>query len=330
MELVTADYTVHFVLKRLAGKALFVTTVASVVLTTFVLSEPIFPCLHRTEAPTNVRAKVAFSEVFSAIMRDRQGASTNAAAHRMSVAAEQQYDADVLRFRREMERKFSEGDSSESLTEPNTNTELEMQHMGMIWEGHYVLGFQPLPSVPDLGWTAGKSSFAKHCALNVRSLQARFSFDLQNRALFIASLTRSSLAGVAVNGEVVGRQMFSLNQHRMNIRIDSLEYEFQYTDFATTEAFSIRRKTYLGTNLNASPSPTFNMPTPHFNTRTIGRWTLNNPLGKGSAGRVFLASNSKNQLVAIKVMECTSKSARAVDIEIARCRQLTALPCGTC
>ncbi|KAI0855816.1 hypothetical protein F4860DRAFT_529924 [Xylaria cubensis] len=286
-----------------------------------------------TLTPTNVRAKVAFSEVFSAIMRDRQGASTNAAAHRMSVAAEQQYDADVLRFRREMERKFSEGDSSESLTEPNTNTELEMQHMGMIWEGHYVLGFQPLPSVgrefsADINLCT--SSFAKHCALNVRSLQARFSFDLQNRALFIASLTRSSLAGVAVNGEVVGRQMFSLNQHRMNIRIDSLEYEFQYTDFATTEAFSIRRKTYLGTNLNASPSPTFNMLTPHFNTRTIGRWTLNNPLGKGSAGRVFLASNSKNQLVAIKVMECTSKSARAVDIEIARCRQLTALPCGTC
>ncbi|KAI1133652.1 kinase-like domain-containing protein [Nemania abortiva] len=291
-----------------------------------------------TLTPANVLAKVAFSEAFNAITHDRQGASTNAAAHRMSVAAEQEYQADVLRFRREMERKFNERATSESLTEPNTDTELEMRHLGMIWKGHYVLAFQPAPS--ELGWTAGKrsvergssadivlctSAFAKRYSLNLRTSHARFNFDLQNGAFFIASLTRSSLAEIAVNGEVVGRQMHVLNQHSMKIRVDSLEYEFRYTNFASTKGFLQIRKDYLATTLNASLSMTFDMPTPHKDTRTFGQWTLNNPLGKGSAGRVFLASNSKNQVVAIKVMECTSNSAGAVDKEVARCRDLTAL-----
>ena len=67
------------------------------------------------------------------------------------------------------------------------------------------------------------------------------------------------------------------------------------------------------------------MPTPRRDTRAIGQWTLGGPLGKGSAGKVFLASNSKNQVVAVKIMERNSKSAGAVDTEIARCRDLTAL-----
>lgn len=295
-----------------------------------------------TLTPANELAKVAFSEVFNAITRERQGASTNAAAYRMSVAAEQEDDADVLRFQREMERRFSERDTSESesLTEPNTDTELEMGHLGKIWKGHYILGFQHEPTELEMGWTAGKKSieggssadiilctsgFDKRYSLNLRSFHVRFNFDLQNGAFFIASITRSSLAGVAVNGEAVSRQMHALNQHRMNFRVGSLAYEFRYTNFASTEEFVETRKDYIVNNLNAPASMTFDMPTPHFNTKTIGQWTLNNPLGKGSAGRVFLASNSKNQVVAIKVMECTSRSARAVDNEVGRCRDLTAL-----
>ncbi|KAI1733665.1 hypothetical protein F4680DRAFT_454728 [Xylaria scruposa] len=34
-----------------------------------------------------------------------------------------------------MEHKSSEGDTSESLTEPNTDAELDMKHLGMIWIG---------------------------------------------------------------------------------------------------------------------------------------------------------------------------------------------------
>jgi serine/threonine protein kinase len=109
----------------------------------------------------------------------------------------------------------------------------------------------------------------------------------------------------------------------MKIWVNS--YNFQYTDFASTEDFKKERKEYLAARLKALPSAFFNMLTPRRSTRTIGQWTLNDPLGKGSAGRVFLASNSKNQVVAVKIMECTSKSAGVVDKEIGRYRDLTAL-----
>jgi serine/threonine protein kinase len=111
----------------------------------------------------------------------------------------------------------------------------------------------------------------------------------------------------------------------MKIWVKSLEYDFRYTRFASTEAFIAERKKYLTITLNAPTSVIFDMPTPRHDTRTIGQWTLNDPLGKGSVGRVFLASNSKNQVVAVKIMECTSRSGRAVDEEIARWRDLTAL-----
>ncbi len=51
----------------------------------------------------------------------------------------QRYHKDVLRFRREMD-KLSEGDFSESPTEPDTDAESEIRHRGMTWIGRYVLG----------------------------------------------------------------------------------------------------------------------------------------------------------------------------------------------
>ncbi|KAI0196674.1 kinase-like domain-containing protein [Xylaria flabelliformis] len=296
-----------------------------------------------TLTPFNVDAKVAFSEVFDAATCDRQGAPTNAAAYRMSVEAEQQYDAAVLRFRREMEKGSSGGDS-ESLTELNSDTELDMKQLGMLWKGHYVFDLRHGPFASEMGWTVGKRSvgggtsadiilctigLAKRQSLNLRSSHARFSFDRDNGVFFIASLTSSSLAKqqIRVNGEVISRRMHALNQYSMKILIDTLEYIFQYTDFASTEDFVKSRKVYLTTNLNASPYRTFDMPTPRRNLKTFGQWTVNNPLGRGSVGSVFLASNSKNEVVAVKVMQCSSKpgSAIAIDHEISTCRRLTTL-----
>ena len=111
----------------------------------------------------------------------------------------------------------------------------------------------------------------------------------------------------------------------MKVRIDSLEYIFQYTDFASSEGFMGKREEYLTTTLGAPSSVVFDMPTPRRITRTIGQWTLGDPLGKGSAGRVFLGSNSKNQAVAVKIMERTSETAVIVEKESTRCRELTAL-----
>ena len=257
----------------------------------------------------------------------------------MTIEPEQRFYKDVLQFRRELD-KHSEGDFSESPTEPETDVEKELRHKGMVWTGQYVLGFQLPPSKPDIGWTAGKgpgerrpyadiffctSSFAKYHNLNLRSFHARFNFDLHNRVFFICSMTSSSLAELAVNGAGVGRQMHALNQHSMKIRLGSLEYNFQYTAFASSPNFIDKRQDYMITELGAPSSIVFDMPTPRRNTRTVGQWTLGNPLGKGSAGRVFLGSNSKSELVAVKLMVLDSGSQSAVDKEITACRALTSL-----
>ncbi|KAI0548115.1 hypothetical protein F4679DRAFT_333699 [Xylaria curta] len=93
-----------------------------------------------------------------------------------------------------------------------------------------------------MGWTAGKRSggrgssadiilcttrFAKRHSLNLRSSHARFSFDRDNGAFFIASLTSSSLAEITVNNEAVGRRMHALNQHSMRIQVGSLEFYYE-------------------------------------------------------------------------------------------------------
>ena len=110
----------------------------------------------------------------------------------------------------------------------------------------------------------------------------------------------------------------------MKIHVDSMEYLFQYTDFALSKDFKEQRKQYV-TKFGTQSPILFDMPTPHKVTRTIGQWTLSDPLSKGSSGRVFLGSNSKNEMVAIKIMMHTSRTAGAIDGEIAQCRELTAL-----
>ena len=57
----------------------------------------------------------------------------------------------------------------------------------------------------------------------------------------------------------------------------------------------------------------------------MGPWTLHKSLGKGVSGRVFLASNSRNEVVALKTIERNSRTAPSVDIEISILRELTKL-----
>lgn len=50
--------------------------------------------------------------------------------------------------------------------------------------------------------------------------------------------------------------------------------------------------------------------------RTIGAWTLAEPLGRGGSGRVFLASNSKGNVAAVKIVEWNSRTRNNVDREV--------------
>ncbi len=298
-----------------------------------------------TLTPKNILAKIAFSEVFEAATRDYQNtqAGLNASVlSRMRAGTQQEYDRDVLLFRhgiqRQRERQETghiEANYSDSPTDLDTDTETQSRNFGMIWTGSYVLGFDPRPSFPDAGWTAGKGpdvdillstrEFAKQHDPHLRARHARFNFDRDNAALFITKSNRGISTELTVNGVPVDRRIHSLNQYRMSIRISSFEYVLEYSEYTASDDFKDDRRAYITESRQVPELSTFEMPTPLSQTRTIGPWTLGDPLGKGAVGRVYLASNTQNEVVAIKVVERNTRTVRSVGREIDVLRRLTLL-----
>ncbi|XMA09772.1 hypothetical protein WAI453_002563 [Rhynchosporium graminicola] len=180
----------------------------------------------------------------------------------------------------ERNKNDTDGEASETLTEPNTDTEEQLQELV----------------------SAG-------CAL-------------KGMGCF-----RFSLAQLAVNGGAVGRQQYHLNQRSKNIQIGRLEYRCQWTAFAAEDGFKEARRRYVVRALGG-PSATnvdFEMPTPLPAKRTIGSWTLGDPLGVGGQERVFFASDPSDNVAAIKVVERTFRSRDNINKEIQTLQEVTNL-----
>jgi hypothetical protein len=299
--------------------------------------------------PANALARLAFSEVHDALTAGGQKSQTDgaqAACRRcMRVEPEQRRDDEIVRLRREMERPQydSNGEASETLTEPDTDTdELLGRKLGMVWGGSYLLDLQSPPAVPTRGWTAGKGplenmpidlllctkAFAKTHNINLRNPHARFNFFLENMGLFIMGCSRSAMAQLTVNGDGATRGAYHLNQYVMKIQLDKLVYNFQWTEYASTEHFRLRRRNYVVRTLHGGQQAAnidVEMPTPLPNRRTMGKWTLGGALGAGGNGRVFFASDRSGDVAAIKVVERTSRNCDSVDKEIDILQKVTDL-----
>ncbi|KAL8942609.1 MAG: hypothetical protein Q9211_001328 [Gyalolechia sp. 1 TL-2023] len=299
-----------------------------------------------TLTPRNTLARLAFSDLYETFTTKRQNTQEDGppAFHRMAVEALQTFDGDVLRLRLETERKVSknayasDAETSESLPEPDSDTEEQHEELGEIWTGHFLLAFDSPPLNPETGYTVGKGPladiphdlllctkiFARWHGINIRNPHARFNFFPGNRGLYIASCSRSLSAQLTVNGELVLRRPYALNQYSMNIRLDKLEYTFQWTDYAATELFIKRRTQYVTSTLGGPLEVDFDMPTPLPNRRTMGRWTLGDALGAGGHGRVLLGTNPLGEVAAIKMLERTTKNHAIVDAEVRVCSEVTA------
>ncbi|PQE15615.1 ste kinase protein [Rutstroemia sp. NJR-2017a BBW] len=299
--------------------------------------------------PANALAKLAFSEVHDALIAGGQKSQTDGAQaacrRRMRVEPEQRRNEEVIRLRREMERTQydSNGEASETITEPDTDTdELLGRRLGMVWHGSYLLDLNSTPAEPDRGWTVGKGpldnipidlllctrAFAKMHDIKLRNPHARFNFFLENMGFFIRGCSRSPTAQLTVNGDGVTQGAYHLNQHAMKIQSDKLVYDFQWTEYASTEHFKLRRRDHIVSALNGGQRATdvdVEMPTPLPNRRTMGKWTLGDALGTGGNGRVFFASDQSGNIAAIKVVERTSRNYNRVDREIDILQKVTDL-----
>ncbi|MCJ1309560.1 hypothetical protein MMC25_003220 [Agyrium rufum] len=253
----------------------------------------------------------------------------------MLVKPVQKRDGEIVRLRREMERTEhqTDGETSETLTEPDTDTEEQLQELYKVWVGSYLLNIQSRPAHTEKGWVAGKgplatmpfdlllctSYFAKTHDINVRNPHVRFNFSPESRGLFIVGCSTSSSAQLTVNGDPVELRPYYLNQNNMKIQIaGKLKYCFLWTNFAANDDFLVSCRDYVARTFDRPLAANMDseMPTPFFSNSVTGKWTLGDALGKGGVGRVFFASDSSGNLAAIKVLERNARNSYSVDKEI--------------
>ena len=299
-----------------------------------------------TLRPTNALARLAFSDLNETFTTKRQDTQEDAppAFRRMVVDLSQIFDRDVFRLRLEAEKKASQNayasdtDTSKSLPEPDSDTEKQHKELGNIWTGYYVLRLDFLPLKPERGYAVGKGplenipvdlllctkSFAKEYSIELRNPHARINFFPENRGLYIINGSSSPSAQLIVNGDAVKRQPYALNQHSMNIRLDKLEYTFQWTEYAATNDFIAERNEYVISSLNGPLEVDIDMPTPLPSKRVIGKWTMGDPLGAGVNGRVFFGSSPSGKVAAIKMMERRPNNYSSIDKEVQICKKVTA------
>lgn len=281
--------------------------------------------------PANAVAKISFNTVYETASRHQ----TAAHSCQMHVKTEQEYDREVFLFRSQQRRKqqlqqtcgdVPEDVMSDTPTEPDTDNEQELRHLGVVWAGYYQFDLDCPPADPQIGWTVGKGRegmsidflvTTRNISHEVKGYHARFNLHPNTGYLYISKTSGAVTTKVAVNGNDVScRQAYALNQTPMNIRMGQLEYTFEYTEIACSDSFYKRREEYMKSHLNGSvPNPSLT-PTPAGQARTIGSWTFNASLGRGAFGKVFTATNSRNHVVAIKIVERNSKTANEVEHEI--------------
>ncbi|KAK3080547.1 hypothetical protein LTS18_000368 [Coniosporium uncinatum] len=110
----------------------------------------------------------------------------------------------------------------------------------------------------------------------------------------------------------------------MTICLGPSEYEFIYTEYANTTAFKDQQRAYARRFLGVQAENFDMTPTPAGKPWVFGDWTIIHQPGKGTFGRVYSATDSKSQLVAIKFIEGGQRAAK-VQNELRTHQQLTDL-----
>ncbi|KAJ6257996.1 kinase-like protein [Drechslerella dactyloides] len=311
--------------------------------------------------PKNALARLAFSDTYEKLNANHQSndARDNRLMRMSLTNSEQEYDASVFRLKYEIDHSTNESDESETEPPtPRTPSDEDGRAGGMIWVGCYEVGFDPRPLELEMGWTIGKGlrresaplsslpssmgeslsdcgsdvdillctrSFLKKYNVQIRGVGARLQFAQTNLALtLIIEKYRSQVSQVTVNDTLAEQRVFALNQHQMKIRFDKLEYQLEYTDYAQTKLYNRARIRYVKNIGN--PMVPLELPSPPRETRTIGQWTLLRAIGRaGGTGKVFVASNTKNEMAAIKMSTVTDGLKTILDDEIATSKAITKL-----
>lgn len=276
-----------------------------------VMAPTIFAKLTPNDGPT----KFAFHEVVSRLKNQSNG---NVFLTRFAdVDTDKVYDADAA-------RAFDETDAndSDSMTEPDTDTEKGWKQNRRTWCGPFVFDVAHLTH--HRVWTGGKGrrqwrdcpttqdetaqlpEFLLACfekdKYHIRGKHVRFQLD-QNGYLRISKASNSARLFIAVDGKTMGLAPCSLNQVTTNVQLGRLSFRLEYTDYSRTLSFQEQRNKFVQHTHGTDPRALLLTPTPAAETKTIGKWTFAVPLGKGATGKVFSATDDDGNVAAIKVVE---------------------------
>jgi hypothetical protein len=113
----------------------------------------------------------------------------------------------------------------------------------------------------------------------------------------------------------------------MKIRLGLLEYDFRYTQYANTGGYDTNRKTYMANELQVSHTAAdYGLtPTPVGPPRTIGKWTISNPLGLGAFGKVHCLTDQSGRIAVVKVIQGKRRNPDKARQEIQVLKDLTLL-----
>lgn len=285
--------------------------------------------LFATLKPSNARAKLAFHSVFESLPNVKH----------VFTEPELVFDENVCRLRLRETQNELEGEASDTGSETDAEVTKAPEAMGRVTNGYYAFDLKRHPEEPEIGWTAGKGRDTSNVDLIITTKQRRdairgihviFNFSPKTGFLTISSKVGSHSDGlVTVDGQSLQRgETSALNNHHMKIRLGLLEYDFQYEDLRSNEAFKREHADYVRKYIASDKNAAVNFgltPTPSGQRRIIGQWTLGKALGKGGFGKVSCATNSSSRIVAIKRVERNPMNRASVDRELQTLRDITQL-----
>lgn len=288
--------------------------------------------------PLNTLGKMAFHEV--ALYLKKNSDPPPPFAQFVDISNKQTYDKDVACA---LQNKNRAG--SGSPTELDTDVEDLWQHKNKIWHGSFVFDLAHRDPCLHSIWIAGKGRDRwdplknsdqsgklpeflvtpytnQDDKCNIRGKHARFQLD-KHGYLCVVRASRSTALSITVNGQDVQFNPYSMNQRSSVVQLGALSFTLEYTAYSQTPAFHQQRDDFVqkahGTTLRTLRLT----PSPALESKTIGGWTIAVPLGKGTSGKVFSATNNHGVIAVVKVVEKNKRTEQIIRKQIQVLQDLT-------
>jgi hypothetical protein len=276
-----------------------------------------------TLTPDNALAKLSLSDAFES----KHPVSPVKNIH-LYADGNQVDDKEVAELRREQMRGSNRATpDSDYPSDQDADVEVSLSELGKIWPCYFAFDLQLPPVHPQRGWTIGigRDDYEVDMVVSatrsprVRGCHALFNFHAITGDITIRKASRPITAVVCLGGNVVSiNETPLLMQCGMSIQLGDLMFRLRFTLFVKEqeEEYIQHRAKYLADHMAVAKPVSTLLSSPREVSRSFQQWTFRKQLGKGAEGKVWSATNWRNEIVAIKVVERRKRTAERVASQI--------------